>query len=426
MKSRIKPALRVAPVGHVQLSIPVQGVLREVKHAFIGLCFDAGSRVLAALMEADREMLCGPKNRADAQRLAYRGGHVRGGVVLGGQRLAVKRPRVRALEAGEDTGEVALPSYVWAAARDPLDEATLHAIAAGVSTRRYASTLPAVPEPHETASSSRSAVSRRFVELSTAQVHEWLERPVPKDLIVVMIDGIYLGERVILVALGIDAKGVKHVLGLREGATENARVVKSLLSDLIARGLDAHARRLWVIDGAKALRSAIVELFGALAHIHRCQEHKRRNVIDHLPQAMQAGTSRAMRQAWDAGNASLAKRRLEALAGSLQAQHPGAASSLREGLDETLTLQALGITGALYRTLRTTNPIENLNGAIAHYTRNVRRWRDGEMVQRWVASALADAGQRFRKLRGHRDMKLLMAAMEAKAQSMKSAQRRAA
>lgn len=160
-----------------------------------------------------------------------------------------------------------------------------------------------------------------------------------------MIDGIYLGERVILVALGIDAKGVKHVLGLREGATENARVVKSLLSDLIARGLDAHARRLWVIDGAKALRSAIVELFGALAHIHRCQEHKRRNVIDHLPQAMQAGTSRAMRQAWDAGNASLAKRRLEALAGSLQAQHPGAASSLREGLDETLTLQALGITG---------------------------------------------------------------------------------
>ena len=133
-----------------------------------------------------------------------------------------------------------------------------------------------------------------------------------------------------------------------------------------------------------------------------------------------------MRQAWDAGQASLAKRRLEALAGSLQAQHPGAASSLREGLDETLTLQALGITGALYRTLRTTNPIENLNGSIAHYTRNVRRWRDGEMVQRWVASALADAGKRFRKLRGHRDMKLLIAAMEPKTQSMKSAQRKAA
>ena len=287
------------------------------------------------------------------------------------------------------------------------------AIAAGASIRRYATTLEPLPYPERARSVSRSATSRRFVALSQEQLAQWLSRSLDKlDLPVVMIDGIHFHERVILVALGIDAQGNKHVLGLREGSTESTRVVRSLLSELIERGVDAERARLWVIDGGKALRKAIVEIFGATALIQRCQEHKRRNVIEHLPKELHASVGRAMREAWDGADAALAKKRLQRLASALQAKHPGAASSLREGLDETLTAQTLSITGALYRTLRTTNPIENLNGSIAHYTRNVKRWRDGQMTLRWVASALSDATDRFRKLRGHRDMKQLIAALD--------------
>ena len=320
----------------------------------------------------------------------------------------MRLPRARSLEHGE----LALPSYAWAAERDPLDAATMHAIAAGVSTRRYAGTLDQLPPPEAARSASKSAVSRRFVALSQEQLQQWLSRSLSGiDLPVVMIDGIHFRERVILVALGIDAKGEKHVLGLREGSTESSRVVRSLLSDLIERGLDADRARLWVIDGGKALRRAIAECFGSMALVQRCQEHKRRNVLEHLPEELHAGVGRALRDAWGGANAALAKKRMQRLAASLEARHPGAAASLREGLDETLTVQGLGITGALYRTLRTTNPIENLNGSIGHYTRNVKRWKDGAMTLRWVASALSDASGRFRKLRGHRHMKTLMPAV---------------
>jgi len=181
-----------------------------------------------------------------------------------------------------------------------------------------------------------------------------------------------------------------------------------------------------VIDGGKALRKAIVECFGALALIQRCQEHKRRNVIEHLPQELHASVGRALRDAWGGGNAELARKQLQRLAASLNAKHPGAAASLREGLEDTLTVQAMGITGALYRTLRTTNPIENLNGSIAHFTRNVKRWKDGQMTLRWIAGALSDAKGRFRKLRGHRDMKLLLAALKAKSANVTDAERKAA
>ena len=411
MKSRMKPALRVVPAAQVQLSLAMDGVLRDVQHAFYGLCVNAGKEVLSAMMEADRVALCGAKGVPDARRRAVRGGHTAGAVVLGGQRIGITRPRARSM----DRGELHLGTYEWAAQRDPLDAATLAAIAAGVSTRRYAGTLDELPPPEEALSVSKSAVSRRFVALSQEQLQQWLTRSLADiDLPVVMIDGIHFRDRVILVALGIDAKGSKHVLGLREGSTESTRVVRSLLSDLIERGLDADRARLWVIDGGKALRRAIVECFGALALVQRCQEHKRRNVIEHLPEELHASVGRALRDAWGGANAELASKQLKRLATSLQARHPGAAASLREGLEETLTVQGLGITDALYRTLRTTNPIENLNGSIGHYTRNVKRWKDGQMALRWVASAFSDATGRFRKLRGHRDIKTLIAALAAR------------
>jgi len=412
MKSHTKPALRAMPAAQVQISMPVQGVLRDVRHAFLGLCIDAGQRVLAAMMEADRVALCGTKGVPDQRRRAVRGGSTRSRVVLGGQRIGVRRLRARLL----DEGELALPTFEWAAAIDPLNAATLAAIAAGVSTRRYSVTQEPVPVVHRPSAASKSAVSRRFVQLSQEQLQQWLGRRLDDvDLPVVMIDGIHFGERVVLVALGIDARGDKHVLGLHEGSTEATRVVASLLADLLERGLDADRVRLWVIDGGKVLSRAIVQTFGDRALIQRCQEHKRRNVLEHLPKDKHAGVNRALRDAWGAGDAELAKRQLQRLANSLQGQHPGAAASLREGLQEILTVQDLGITGALYRTLRSTNPIENLNGLVAHYTRNVKRWKDGQMVLRWVASALADAATRMRKLRGHGQMKALLKALDAKA-----------
>jgi putative transposase len=288
MKSHTKRTLRAMPAAQVQISIPVQGVLRDVRHAFLGLCIDAGTRVLAAMMEQDRVALCGTKGVPDAARRAVRGGSTSSRVVLGGQRIGIKRPRARAL----DIGELQLPTFAWAASADPLNAATLAAIAAGVSTRRYAATQEPVPKAYRPSAASKSAVSRRFVHLSEQQLNEWLARRLDQwDLPVVMIDGIHFRDRVVLVALGIDAQGDKHVLGLREGSTEATRVVSTLLAELVDRGLDAQRMRLWVIDGGKALRKAIVQTFGERALIQRCQEHKRRNIIEHLPREMHASVN---------------------------------------------------------------------------------------------------------------------------------------
>jgi hypothetical protein len=280
-----KPKL-VSKDAQIQLSLPVTGVLRDVQSAFYGLCINAGKAVLSAMMEEDRAALCGPKGVPDVSRTAYRGGHTRSWVTLGGRRIPVSRPRVRALEAAEPP----LPTFAWAAHADPLNTATLAAIGAGVSMRRYRSTLDQLPVGHqEECSVSRSAVSRRFVALSTERLSEWLGCRLDKLVLpVIMVDGIYFRDHLVLIALGIDDAGDKHVLGIREGSTENTRMVRSLLADLIERGLDATVARLWVIDGAKALRRAIGEVFGSLALVQRCQEHKRRNVLDHLPKELHA------------------------------------------------------------------------------------------------------------------------------------------
>ena len=409
MKKRAIREPSCQPQVTVQLRLPVLSRLRAVREGFFELCLRVGEQALDALMEQDRTELCGPKWARQPSRQAGRGGSTASEITLGGRRIRVRRLRAAAV----DGRERALPSFLWAAERDPLDAQTWRAIVAGVSTRKYGATLEPVPDTFTARSTSRSAVSRRFVALSQQQLTRCLSRPLSDlDLRVVMIDGIDYHDHTILIALGIDGQGRKHVLGVREGTTENSAVAGALLSDLVDRGLNAQGPLLFVIDGAKALRTAIRRVFGTLGVVHRCQVHKLRNVLEHLPEELRPSVRHAMRQAYDpATSAASAQRQLERLAASLAPDHPGAAASLREGLEETLTLQTLGISGALWKTLRSTNPIENLNGGVAAFTRNVRRWRNGAMILRWVGSAILEAEQQFRRVRGFREMPALSDAL---------------
>jgi transposase-like protein len=393
----------------VQVPLPVLGALANAENAFFELCVDVGQQVFSVLMEQDREVLCGPKGKHDPERRAHRTGSASSDITLGGRRIPVRRLRARSL-GGE---ELALPSFAFATDRDPLDRRTMEAIACGVSTRKYGRSLEKLGEDQEQRSTSKSAVSRRFVALSRKQMTAWLSTPLDDlDLRVLVIDGIVFHDHTVLIVLGIDSDGKKHVLGLREGTTENSRVAKALLRDLLERGLDPERARVIVIDGSKALHAAIHKVFGPLGVMQRCQVHKRRNILDHLPERLHASVDRVLREAWESTDADLAKRRLEGLASSLEAEHPGAAGSIREGLDETLTLQRLGIEGSLYRTLRSTNTIENLNGGVATYTRNVKRWKGGGMIVRWVSAAVLEAQKRFRRIRGYKEMDRLIAALE--------------
>jgi transposase-like protein len=396
-------------VATVQLPLPLLDVLTETRAEFFGLCLDAGQQVLRAMMEEDRERLCGPKHVPNPARRAVRGGSTRGEVTLGGRRILVPRLRARSL----DGHELALPSFTYAAGRDPLDARTLEAIAIGVTTRKYRRALDPLPVGTRERAVSKSSVSRRFVALTKAQVTRWLARPLADLAVrVIFIDGLHFRDHVILIALGVDVQGNKHVLALHEGTTENATVCKALLTDLRERGLDLDRPMLFVIDGGSGLRKALRETCGATAVIHRCQVHKRRNVLEHLPETMRPRVRRVLDEAYGLADATLAKRRLEQLAAGLERTHPGAAASLREGLDEVLTLQRLGVTGALYRTLRSTNAIENLNGGVGRFARNVRRWRDGRMLVRWIATALQEVRHGFRRVRGYRDLAALTRALD--------------
>lgn len=392
----------------VQLALPMIEALAGIEEGFVALCVEAGRQVLGAMMERDREKACGRKGVPNEDRRAVRGGSMRSRITFGGRRIEVKRLRAR----GCETGEIELPSFAWASSDDALNAHTFAAIAAGVANRKYRHSLEALPAHEREHAVSKSAVSRRFVALSTELIGEWLGRSLADlDVRAVLIDGLHFRKRCILIALGVCADGHKVVLGMREGSTENAVLTQGLIDDLVERGLPNDRAMVFGIDGAKGLVTAIRNTFGELAIIHRCQVHKMRNVLGYLPQEMAGKVKKAMAEAYSLTDASVAKRRLEQLANALKSDHPGAAGSLREGLAETLSLQSLGVTGALYRSLRTTNAIENLNGSVGTFTRNVKRWRDGEMLVRWVGTALHEAEGRFRRVRGYKDMPKLIAAL---------------
>lgn len=395
--------------GAAQMLLPLLGLMATVKGALLELVLGAGFGVLQALLEQEREQLCGKRYKHDAARTASRAGYAPGELVLGGRRVTVRRPRVRSKD-----GEIPLPSWERLAAEDPLNARAVEQMVLGVATRKYARSLEPLPTETKSRGTSKSAVSRRFVAATEKTLADWLGRSLSDlSLAVLMIDGIVCGEHTVLVALGIDETGTKHVLGLWEGATENAVACTGLLGNLVERGLDVKRTMLVVIDGSKALAKAVRDTFGKRALIQRCQVHKKRNVLEHLPERMRPETGATISTAYACRDSKRALSMLTKLARQLERKHPSAAASLREGLEETLTVISLNLDVTLARTLATTNPIENLNSVLRRIHHNVKRWQDGTMVLRWVAVGLHEAMKGFRRLKGHEGMPKLVAALRA-------------
>lgn len=385
------------------------GVLLDARRALRELVLVNGLKVFAELLEEDRTVLCGPRHQPSPDRRAYRHGHDDGNLVFGGRKIRVKRPRVRTLE-GE---EIELPTWRQMSAEDPLRDRVVQQILGGVSSRGYDASLEPLPDEIASRATRRSSVSRRFIARTSEQTQAFLSRSLEGlDLPVILLDGTNLGDHVMLVAMGIDTSGNKHILGVAVGTTESEEVGRSLFRNLIDRGLVVERARLFVIDGGKGVRKAIRTTFGAWAVVQRCQIHKLRNVAGHLPKHRQAWVKSAMREAWKLGTEAKARHRLEQIARQLEADHPDAAASIREGLDETLTVIRLGLGGWLLKTLRSTNPIENLQGTIKRVVRNVKHWRGGAMALRWCVTALVEAEKNFRRVKGHRELPQLLTALE--------------
>lgn len=394
--------------GRGSLVLGLAEVIRSELREFV---IGAGMAALYALLERDRTTLCGPRYAHDATRTARRAGHAPGELVMGGRRVAVTRPRVRSV----DGDELALPTWAQFAAEDPLHARAVAQMLVGVSTRKYGRSLEPLAPEVRTRGTSKSAVSRRFVATTQTEMESWLTQDLAAfDLAALMVDGIVIAGHTMLVALGIDASGTKRVLGVHEGATENATCCKALLADLAARGMRTDRTILVVIDGSKALASAVRATFQTKAVIQRCQVHKLRNVRDHLPEAARESVARAMRQAYGCGDAARALKLLRGLERRLKTEHPGAAGSLAEGLEETLTVMAFKLPRMLERVLSTTNAIENLMGSVRALADRVKRWRGGAMIERWTVTALVEASRHFRRLRGCTGMAKLVAALRAR------------
>jgi transposase-like protein len=394
----------------------VQDVLGELagaaKEGLLALSVRVGLGVLHELIEAEVDEVVGPKGRHDPDRAAVRHGHQDGEVTLGGRRVPVSRPRARTVD-GEH--EVGLDTYAHFAERDQLADVMLERMLAGVSTRRYVRTgEPVGTEIDEVArSTSKSAVSREFVSRTRENLIELMSRPLDDlRLAVVMLDGIELKGRCCVVALGIDTDGIKHPLGLWDGSTENATVATTLLSNLTGRGLDVDQGVLVVLDGSKALRKAVNDVFGVHTPVQRCVRHKERNVLEHLPEPQRDTVRRRLRGAWALDDRDAALDRLQALADELARTDPGAAASLREGMEETLTITRLGVTGRLKLTLQSTNPCESMIETVRRISRNVKRWQNGDMCLRWTAAGMLEAQLQFRRIIGHTDLAKLAVAVE--------------
>lgn len=394
--------------GSVKGSIEVldaQLLMALASEGLLALSLQVGLEVLRQMLDADVEALAGAKGTHNPDRSAYRHGTESTRVVMGGQKVSAQRPRVRS----KDGAELPLPTLNLFQNEDPLNRALLSRLLSGVSTRKYART---VDEPIEDASCvSKSEVSRRFAKAMEERMDELFKRRIEGSYPILMMDGLALGKMTIVAAMGIDWEGRKRILGLIEGGSENNEVVKALLADLIERGLDPSEPRLYVLDGGKALHKAVKDTFGKKAVIQRCLVHKKRNVLSHLPESEQARVSVALTMAYREFDYAKAKSALELLLKDLSYRYPKAADSLREGLEETLTVHHLRLPGLLRQTLNSTNAMESANSGCMGVIRRVCNFKDGAMTLRYAAAGFLEAERGFRRIKGFRQIPLLQSAL---------------
>ena len=388
----------------------------QMRQGLLAASVAIGLVVMGELIDAEVTDMAGPKGRHDAQRGAYRHGSEAGKVTLGGRRIAVRRPRVRAV--GDEHGverELHLESYDTFASVDLLAEHMVASMLAGLSGRRYQAALEPVGEAADAVASgiSQSSVSRRFVAATAERLGEFRTRSLDdRRWLICFVDGFDFATHTMVGALGVTADGTKVPLGVVEGSTENATVVRALITDLRDRGLDISEGILFVLDGGKALTKAVRDVFGDHAVIARCRLHKERNVLDYLPDAERPWVRAKLRKAWTNPNANDAEAALRALAGQLDKVNPDAGASLREGLTETLTVTRLGVTGSLLKTVMSTNPIESMIDIVRDHARNVKRWQPGDMRLRWAAAGMLTAATQFRRVKGYRQLPQLATALQ--------------
>ncbi len=385
----------------VRLPLPLAEVWEELQADVERLAGEAGLQILSAILQDEVRQRVGPPYRPDPASGARRWGSQPGYVVFGGQKIGIERPRVRTQEGQE----VELENYRRLQQDGRMQRAVAERIVCGLSTRKYRRAVQMVLSGYGI---RKSSVSRHFVRATAEQLRQLCERRLEAlKLVALLIDGIEFAGQVMVVALGVDEDGAKHVLGLWQGATENAVVVKELLEDLVERGLDPKRRYLFVLDGSKALRAGIERVFGSQAEVQRCQIHKIRNVIDHLPEGCRADWRRRLQNAYAMTDYAAAKAALEKLWRQLCEINPSAARSLQEGMEETLMLHRLGVGSLLRRTLSSTNVIESCLSTVRHVARNVKRWQGRDHIARWTAAGLLDAEKKFRRVKGYRELREL-------------------
>ena len=393
-----------------QLLLPMLDLIENAQGAVDDLIDVMGRATIEAVLLMSAAQLAGPKQQGKkSDRDVVYHGSQKGRVPLRERELRVDKPRLRRRnpQPGEP-GEVEIPAYKAIREHGGLAGRMLQILIAGVSTRRYEQVIP---EMAETVGVSKSQVSRETIEAGERLLKELAERDFSKlDVLAVWIDGIQLGSYHVICAVGVDDQGNKHVLGLREGATENAEVAKALLEDLVQRGLDANRRRLFVIDGSKALRKAIDLVFGVGAPVQRCRNHKLRNVLGHLPETQHDQIKSTFKAAFKL-DIKEGTAKLEQYAKWLEREWPSAAGSLREGLDELFTINRLGLPSKLRRCLGTTNIIDNGHSALRDRVRRVKNWQSGSMALRWAAAAFDAISQGFRRIMGCKDLWMLKAAL---------------
>jgi transposase-like protein len=408
-----------------QLLLPLLDLIEHAEAAVDDLIDVMGRATIEAVLLMSAASVAGPKQqgkKADRD-IAYHGSQA-GRVALKERQLRVRKPRLRRKSPGHgEAGEVEIPAYEAMRKDGRLADRMLEILLDGVSTRRYEGVLPAMAE---TVGVSKSQVSREAIEAGERLLKEMAERDLGGlELLAIWVDGLRLGGHHVICAVGVDAKGFKHVLGLREGATENAVVATALLEELVRRGLDPARPRLFVIDGSRALRSAIDAVFGAGHLVQRCRNHKQRNVTSHLPKDQHNRALATMRAAFKLEAAEgLAK--LEQYASWLGREWPGAAASLREGLEELFTINRLGLTSSLRRCLGTTNLIDNGHSAARDRMGRVKHWQSGEMALRWTAASLEAASKGFRRIMGYKDLWMLKAVLEERGHDKQLARQAAA